>query len=341
MMPWAAWGGEKGANPSAVAENISISEQDERMEPYIETHPNGRIDWDKGVIYGVGLGYLDKNGGSKNRAMHAGRVIALQSILKIASGLRLDDRETLQTLGNGQVVVQLQALIRYDLHEVRFLKNSARPHIEVTLRASLTGIEGLTAKLLDYLKGSSIPWEKFPKPFDPVESPPGEDAVETWLVLDTRKLPKDQKVQPALFPKILSPLGEPLYDLTKVDKFALVRQGMAKYVVSSASGKDLRSHRESTPGILSQLKAIFAIRDAMAKEKKKRKKRRRFIITDVQQAKGLNQTDLMLSKEDVKKLKTGEMAENILKNCRVIIVVNSPIGGIEGSLIHLLASSER
>lgn len=321
-----------------ITPSNALGVDDERFEPYIESHPNGRIDWDEQMIYGVGKGYLDKNGGSKNRALRAAQVLALQSILKIAAGVRLDDRQTLQSLGDGKVVIHLKAMIRYeDFGDPKLVEDVSRPHIEVTRRAALAGVEGLTARLLDHLKSSPLPWKSFPKPSPAVFEEPVEET-ETWLVLDGRKLPAGERIQPALFPKIASATGEVLYELADIDEHALLQGGMIKYALSDAPPEDIELNPGAMNQFLLKLGSLFSANEAMAGEKKKkRKKRKRFIIKDVKKAKGLNKTTLVISEEDAKKLKSQDAAGKILKKCRVIVVVNSSIGGIEGGLPRFMA----
>ena len=311
----------------------ALGVDDDRFEPYVESHPDGRIDWDEQMIYGVGKGYLDKNGGSKNKALRAAQVTALQSILKIAAGVRLDDKKTLKDLGDGKVVINLQALIRYeDFGDPKFVSGKERPHFEVTRRAALSGVNGLSAVLLDHLKSSPLPWKSFPKPSPAVIDEP-EEKTETWLVLDGRKLPDGERVQPGLFPKIASATGEVLYELGNVDEQSFLKEGMMKYAVSDTPAGDIGSSIGAMNRFLSGIGSFFSVREAMAQEKKeKREKRKRFIIKDVQKAEGLNKTNLVISEEDAKKLKAEDVSGQILKKCRVIVVVNSSIGGVEGSL---------
>ena len=75
------------------------SRADERLLPYVEKHANGWIDWDKGLIYGIGQGFLSKNNNSKPRALGAAQLLASASIVKLAAGIHLDDQNTLETIG--------------------------------------------------------------------------------------------------------------------------------------------------------------------------------------------------------------------------------------------------
>lgn len=310
--------------------------------PYVASYPTGRIDWDNGVIFGVGRGYLHLNGDQKGRALRAAQTIALQSILKLAAGINLNDRDTLQTFGGGRVVVQLQGLIRFEEHDTRFVQEAAQPYFEVTRRAPLKGVEGLTTRLLDHFQSARLGWPSFPGTRGE-ESPAPSAETETWLVLDGRGLPRGDDVAPALFPKIVTPLGETVYDLSQVERSALAERGMARYVVSDRSLKDWQSRGLGAGGVLAAVRDLFGPDEAFAEEEKgdRRRRRRRLVVKEIKDAGGLTNTNLVISQEDARAIKAEDDASKILKKCRVIVVVNSPIGGIEGRLPWVLARKER
>ncbi|MEN8142671.1 MAG: hypothetical protein ABFQ82_03625, partial [Thermodesulfobacteriota bacterium] len=120
---------------------ISASVDESRFQPYLEKHDNGWIDWQEGLIYGIGRGYLLKNENSRIRAQRAANVIASGSIVKLAAGLNLDDAQTLQTIGKGQAVVKLRAFLRDRSHKSSFVEGKD-PYYEVVRVASLKGVSG-------------------------------------------------------------------------------------------------------------------------------------------------------------------------------------------------------
>ncbi len=306
--------------PSA-AEEVPFS-------PYVETHPDGRVDWDEGVVYGVGKGYIHLNQGSRARALRAAQALALQSILKVAAGVRLDERETLESLSaSGRVEIQLSALVRYEEHETVWVDKGDEPHARVTYRAPLKGVEGLTRRLITHLRETPSDWERFPLETQRPTAPPAGDLP--WLVVDARNLPQDELVRPALFPQIRSTTGDTIYDLGSVREAALVERGMASYVNLSRAHDDLLS---CGPGFMSRLRSLFQTREAWAQERRTRAKRGQFVITDAARAQGLSKTNLVISEEDARKIREEDASSNILKDCRVIVIVSGTVGGIEGQL---------
>ncbi|MBU1712275.1 MAG: hypothetical protein KKD47_04135 [Proteobacteria bacterium] len=315
---------------------FSSSIEDDRFFPFIEKYPNGSIDWDSGIIYGIGRGYLHLNKNSENIAARAAQVIAAGNILKVASGVRLDDRRTLETLGKERVVIELKALVRYTVYRTEFIKNVKQPYYEVTLRAPLTGVEGLTSMLITKLKTVPLEWSNLPKPSDESVS---DDEEKPWLVLDARNLPRKSLVRPAIFPKIISETGETLYETNKVDESALIKRGMAKYVVSDEPKEGLTSQNKSIDRILAEAGFLFLTDEAVAGDNEKRIKRKNYIVKDVKEAQGLMNTNLLISETDTRQLKSEDASSQILKQCRVIVIVSSPIGGVEGKIDRLLAKT--
>ncbi len=330
------------------------------FSPYVETWPDGRIDWDRGEIYGIGRGYLHLNGNSKGRALRAAQVLATAAILKIASGIRLDDRTTLQKLGRGRQVIDLRALIRYEEAGTRKTSDDRGEYFEVTRRAGLKGVEGLTAKLLDRFGAEPDLWNGFPKP-EPKPEPrnqTGDAESDLWLIIDARKITAESGIRPALFPEILTPDGERVYGLEDVDRSALVRRGMARYVISDAPADQWGSaakpekkgpEKEGVEKMVDRLLSLWeseafaqekdgANDGAPEDEKNRRPRRRRYIVKDATAAQGLSKTNLVISENDAKAVRAADANSSILKKCRVIVVANSPLGGIEG---HLLEPSEK
>lgn len=315
---------------------FSSSIEDDRFLPFIEIYPQGSIDWDSGIIYGIGRGYLHLNKNSESTALRAAQVIAAGNILKVASGIRLDDRRTLEKLGKERVVIQLKALVRYTVYKTEFIKSGKQPYYEVTLRAPLTGVEGLTSMLITKLKAVPLELRNLPNPSGESVS---DDQEKPWLVLDARDLPKKGLVKPAIFPKIISESGETLYETSKVDESALIERGMARYVVSDEPKEGLISRKKPVDRILAEAGFSFITYDAIAGENEKRTKRKNYIVKDVKEAQGLMNTNLLISETDTRELKSEDASSQILKQCRVIVIVSSPIGGVEGKIDRLLAKA--
>lgn len=302
--------------PVAAAQNTSP------FTAHIERFSNGWIDWDKGLIYASGRAYTDNNNGSSTKAMAAAQLVAAANIVKLASGLQLDDRRTMEKLGNGNFTLKLQGFLRYREHERQYESHAQRPYAEITLVTPLHGVEGLTAHLLQHLKKMPLQWQKFPLP-GPANTDLDPEAP--WLVIDSRNLPAGSTVQPSLFPKVTTTSGQTLYDLNQVNQAAHSQRGMARYVHSRASVEELLlALQPATPSWWQRLSPVST---AWAQP---RQKRPSYIVTSAVQVQGMARTNLVISASDAQRLREEDAASRILKNCRVIIITSAPIGGIEG-----------
>ncbi len=317
--------------PMMLAADLSAQSaptQKDAWQPYLEQTDLGYIDWDNGMIYGYGEGRPDLQGGSKAAAYQAARMVAYQSVLRLASGLRLNQASTLESLGNGRLVVHLEGMVRASETERVWVGSDAGPpHYRVVLKAPIKGVDGLTARVLGLLKKLPAYWTAFPS--EGIDPDPVDDTG-PWLVLDTRGLPAGQSVQPALFPTVTSASGATVYDVSSTDETHVKTRGMARYVVADTATDTNVSH---TPGPLDSKwqAALFAwLSPADAQAQTKKKRRGQLIVRQVQGAEGLMRTNLVVSEADAVMLKAEDQASQMLKNCRVVIVMDAPIGGIEG-----------
>lgn len=336
----------------APADSYSIDENN--LEAYIEKHANGWIDWKKGMIYGIGRAYLSKNRNNRPLTQGTASVVASGNIVKLASGLHLDDKATLESLGEGKVSINLNAFVRDREFQSNYVENNGDPYYEVIKVAEMKGISGLTAKFLNYLSKNPV-WKELPiRSLEP-RADLGDDQG-PWLLVDARNLPYDQKVQPAIFPKIFSKNGELVYSVRSVEEEALVKRGMVSYVTTDLSSADLRAgDSRRIDKLLDRIGMVFEVRAAAAtttiersfpnipvpakpaEAKIERQRRGKYIVVDAQNVEGLAKTNLLVSAEDAKALQAEDASSQILKKCRVVVIVSSPVGGAEGSLPIMLA----
>jgi hypothetical protein len=330
---------------------ISASVDETRFAAYIEQHANGWIDWQNGLIYGIGRGYVKKHDGNRPLSKGAGGVLASGNIVKLAAGLHLDDTRTLESLGRGKVTINLTAFIRDKQFKSTYVENGDDPYYEVVKVADMKGITGLTAKLLDHFSKDQE-WQDLPVRNLEPRADLGDDD-EPWLLIDARALGSNKRPQPALFPKIKSETGAEVYDVKQVEAAALINRGMMSYVTTTASAEELRSDARLVDRLLASAGLIVGVNEAQAKTelrslgipvtvapaaeepgapRAERQKRGRYIVKNAKDVQGLAKTNLVLSAEDAMELQAEDANSQILKKCRVVVVVSSPIGGIEGAL---------
>ncbi|RPI76301.1 MAG: hypothetical protein EHM45_13360, partial [Desulfobacteraceae bacterium] len=187
--------------------------QEKWSKPFMESRPNGKVDWDNGYFYGVGEGSLKLNGHSESRALKTAQAGALSSILQVAARIRVDDRTTLLDMEQQKMIVRIQGLIEYEPFDEQTIRKNNDIFKQVTYRAPLHGVKGLTRQLLTYFRESMSPVEDVSVGQSQAEA----DESAPWLILDARGLERNKALQPALFPKIKSEKGETVSDLNSVD----------------------------------------------------------------------------------------------------------------------------
>lgn len=305
----------------------AFSSSDSPFLPYQERYDAGWIDWDAGLIYGIGRAYLNENNGSRPMTIGAARVTASSNIVRLAAGIHVDDRETLKTLGRGNFLMKMKAFLRYRDKEERWVTSGGNPYYEVIQYTPINGVEGLTVHVLNTVSGQSqgLSSEAGYASFNAS----GEDG--TWLVLDARGLQRTSAVRPALFPKVLSRSGEVLYSRDTVDRNAIVERGMVRYVVTNRSARDLVSAIDlNRLPFFSFLDAWPAV--AWAEERASRVKRQDYIVKNVEQSSGLYRTNLVINDKDASDIKTADREHHVLQKCRVVVIVSSPLGGVGSQL---------
>lgn len=303
--------------------------------PYQERFEGGWIDWDSGLIYGIGRAYLHENNGSRPMTIGAARVTASSNIVRLAASIHVDDRETLKTLGRGNFLMKVRAFLRYRDKEEHWVTSGGNPYYEVIQYTPINGVEGLTVHVLNTVSGQSHQNLTSQVSAEPLDS---SSENTTWLVLDARRLRGGNTVKPALFPKVTSRSGEVLYSRDRVDRNAMVERGMVRYVVTNRSAGDIVSaiDPDRLP-FVSFFDAWPAV--AWAEERAPRVKRQNYIVKDVEQSSGLYRTNLVINDRDASDIKTADREHQVLQKCRVVVIVSSPIGGV-GSQIPFWLSDE-
>lgn len=325
--------GQKNESETKTEESEGKSTSKRVFKSYFEKSNNGRIDWYQGKIYGVGRGYLNLNGKSKAKSLRTAQKIADENVLKLAATIRLDNHMSLRRFS-----MDLRNLIHTRSSSQIYVDHPINPYYEVTLVAQLKGADGLISKVAPLFQKLSNPLKKRPSPSTSSHAKHDlDDDDKPWLVLDGRDLHNRKTIQPALFPKILDDKGRELYNLNLVNAAALTVRGMASYAVSEHSQEDIESGNFIAGRFFQQIISFLSVGEAIAGEAKNRTKRRKYIVKNVKESQGLNNTNLLISADDADELREEDKASNILKNCRVIVIKNSPTGGIDGTLRRYFA----
>jgi hypothetical protein len=206
-------------------------------------------------------------------------------------------------------------------------KSKTGTTIHVTVQAPIRGAKGLTLAVLGYYTPPPPPPPP-PKVQPPVQpptkEPPKVAGVETkkapladaraftGVVIDARKV----QANASLFPKIQNEKKEEVYTVGQVNKEDLKKRGMASYAVVS---------RDATISKLFPRALVIPVsyQAQTATSKTPRRQGSNPLILTSVAGDGTLQTNLVLSEEDMAKLQQIAAETNVLKECRVVIVLSA------------------
>ena len=290
----------------------------ESMNSFLQKYPQGEINWGEGLVIAHGKGEITDTGpNGEDKATRAAEVDAKAHLLEIIKDIPLDDRNK-----TGQEPRMSFALEGFVQGSEVVAKSKTGTTIHVTVQAPIRGAKGLTLAVLGYYTPPPPPPPP-PKVQPPVQPPKvaGTDTKKapladprafTGLVIDARKV----QANASLFPKVQNEKKEEVYAVGQVNKEDLKKRGMASYAVVSRDA------------VISKLfpKALVipvSYQAQTATSKKPRRQGENPLIVAAVAGDGTLQTNFVLSEEDMAKLQQIAAETNVLKECRVIIVLSA------------------
>jgi hypothetical protein len=306
------------------------------FQPLVEKFPWGEIDWQAGTITARGEGRLQDSGHPEQdrlKAQRAAVVDAKGNMLKMIFKIRINaDMTVADKASDQEISIRLEGFIRgaESRHETAAEDTGL---YRVTLEAPVHGVRGLSAIFLDDGTGRA----------GPDRAPEGGKALTetyTLIIFDAR----GTGLQPALFPRVLDREGKEVFSIRTVWRDSAVARGMAAYAVLEAGEPILSGDRIASPAPrLGPAAASCSGRDrplwiealGAAAREGKRVRRRGFnpVVVDTEATGGKLAANLVISREDAERLEKIDGETHLLKDCRVLIIKESAVGGIEGLLI--------
>lgn len=306
------------------------------FSPFVERSPLGSVDWEAGVIHARGEWKLKnpKDPDELTAAERGAEVKAQRNALLLAQKINLTgERE----LGEDPEAVKV-ITVSGKLVGARVTGSERRGNtLVVTVDAPLTGAESVLAAIArDFrerylpppaaepepgpaMAGSSpaSPSASAPAPAPPSapdrlaanSAPRASESREVPVVIDAR----GTGAKPALLPKVKSAEGTPVYTASNVNYQSLLDGGQAKYVVATrgAAGRNPFGCGPRLAADPAPASAGVRVRAARAE--------------------GAKQGDLVLAPGEAKKLQDPG-ARAAMKAGKVLVVMDSAVGGVEGSL---------
>jgi hypothetical protein len=301
------------------------------FRPYQETVADGMIDWGAGDLVAVGYGE-DPQTDNQGRllAERAATIDAARNALLLAEGIRLD--------ADGRVVdirdahVHLEGVIQgHKLIDREFtpLENGAGIGCRVKLQVPLYGARSV----LSTVAGQAL------RRRDPADTrrwnmPRGRaDVEDSVLIIDARGI----GACACLYPAVRDRSGMILCDCRMVASDVARQRGMARYVVSEASFEELGTTGASWSGPLPDLPRTVLCcwqpkpaGEPQGTSRPATRRAPRRLVLRAEQATGKNQTQLVLTPADAAKLRDSEQGAELLRQGKVVIVMDAPAAGAQG-----------
>ena len=248
---------------------------------------NGSINYSDQTIAAVGIGFVPQNainaGQARRMALRIGKQDALRQLIEIVNGVTLTSETTMSGAMVDDVInTKVRGFIR-GARQVGDPKYLSDTSVEVEYSVSMSGISDI---MLPPLTVAAAP---------PGAAQPGTGAATTpttggitGVIIDARGL----KTRPAMAPRILDQNGNAVYGPGTYDRSYAVTNGVAGYSKSlEAAQKD--------PRVLGNPLVVKGVSTS-----------------------GTNRTDIVVSNADVSKIDLANRSYNVLKDCRVLILLD-------------------
>lgn len=309
----------------------------ERMKNFVQKYPQGEINWGEGLVLAYGQGKItstDPN--AEEMAARAAETEARARMLEIINDIPLDARGRIGE--DKRISFTIEGFVR---GAELVARSKSGTTVNVTLQAPLRGVKGLTMTVYGYYKVEPEQPETPETPPSTTQSkppktpPPAKQEVQpaevphaeatTGLVIDARKT----SASPAVFPKVQDTAGREVYSAASVNKEDLQKRGMASYAVVSREAQISRLFPHAV--IISA--TYLPEGDQQQTQPPKRRQGYKPLTVQAADAGGAIKANLIVSEEDAKKIMAIANKSNSLKEARVVVVLSSEVGGLEGYLL--------
>lgn len=250
----------------------------------------GLVNYEDGYIEAVGTGappeqYYGKPQG-RPMALRAAQVDAYRNLLETVQGVQIDSQTTVKdfVVESDVINASVSGLVKgAAVMNKSYLSDGT---VEVTVRMPLSGVaKAVIPKAIADDKKADVKEHK-PAPFS--KKPAPKDEVYTGLVVDARGL----QARPAVSPKIFDEDGAEVYGTLLVKKDYAIKQGISGYA------RDITA-AQSNPRVTDNPLTVKAV-----------------------SAQGAAMTELKISNEDAKKIRSAKENLSFLQKCRVMIVLD-------------------
>ncbi len=248
----------------------------------------GSVDYSAQAINAVGIGFVPTNavnaGQARRMALRIAKQDALRQLIEIVNGVTLTSETTMSGAMVDDVInTKVRGFIR-GARQVGQPKYLSDTSVEVEFTVPMSGISDI---ILPPVTAPVAPANNTVAT-ESVGSPTTASGGVSGLIIDARGL----SARPAMAPRILDQNGNAVYGPGKYDRKYAVTNGVAGYSKTlEAASKDPRV--AGNPLVIKGLSTA-----------------------------GTNRTDITIANADVSRIDVADRNGNILKDCRVLILLD-------------------
>ena len=249
---------------------------------------NGSVDYSAQAINAIGIGFVPTNavnaGQARRMALRIAKQDALRQLIEIVNGVTLTSETTMSGAMVDDVInTKVRGFIR-GARQVGQPKYLSDTSVEVEFTVPMTGISDI---ILPPVTLAAVPANNTGG-VGTTAAPTATAGGVSGLIIDARGL----KARPAMAPRILDQNGNAIYGPGKYDRKYAVSNGVAGY------SKTLEAAQKD-PRVTGNPLVIKGVAIS-----------------------GTNRTDIVVSNSDVSRIDVADRNGNILKDCRVLILLD-------------------
>ena len=249
---------------------------------------NGSVDYSAQAINSIGIGFVPTNavnaGQARRMALRIAKQDALRQLIEIVNGVTLTSETTMSGAMVDDVInTKVRGFIR-GARQVGQPKYLSDTSVEVEFTVPMSGISDI---MLPPLTVAAVPINNTGAA-GTAAAPTAASGGVSGLIIDARGL----KARPAMAPRILDQNGNAIYGPGKYDRKYAVSNGVAGY------SKTLEAAQKD-PRVTGNPLVIKGVAIS-----------------------GTNRTDIIVSNSDVSRIDVADRNGNVLKDCRVLILLD-------------------
>ena len=252
---------------------------------------NGSVNYADRTITAIGIGFIPENainaGQARRAALRIAKQDALRNLVEIVNGIVVTSETTVSgAMFDDEIKTQVKGLIRgaERTGDPKYLSDTS---VEVKYQVRMSGISEVLIPLATVLAAPGDTEAMESKPVIEKRTAPSPGDI-TGIIIDTQGL----KVRPALAPKVVDKDGGIVYGPGDYSREYAVTQGVVGY------SKTIDSARE----------------DQRVKGNP--------LVIKATGVSGQNSTDIIISNDDIKKVGSANTSYGVLKDCRIIILLD-------------------